>query len=253
MIDAMRAGMNEFGKMDHEQIAKMVSGMSQAEKEAYRTGVARNLYSKVMDPSGNFNAAQRIIGSPETQAKLQPLFDSPAHFDLFKNALEREAQLFGQANKILGGSQTGKRMQMRENLEGDEGIGQAIGQAVTGGFINSLTGLAARTLGKATITEKTADKMARMLMSKDPSEVAAVVQALERQAAGAAPKAVRSTGAERGAVMGTASAVWPSPTEALEQAPGSSLMQELSAEEQQQPAGMSQLMRDLAAEDAKTR
>lgn len=253
VIDAMRAGMNDFGKMDHEQIVKLVSGMSQAEKEAYRTGVARNLYSKVMGPSGNFNAAQRIIGSPETQAKLQPLFETPAHYELFKNALTRESQLFTQADKVLGGSQTAKRTQMRENLEDDGDVGQAIGQAITGGFWQSLMGLTARTLGKTLITEKTADKMAKMLMSKDPSEVAAVVQALERQAAGAAPKAVRSTAAERGAVMGTASAVWPSPSQSPEQAPGASLMQDLEAEEQQQPPGMSQLMRDLAAEEAKTR
>ena len=210
VIDAMRSGLADFGKLDHEQVIKLVAGMSQAEKEAYRTGVARNLYSKVMDPSGNFNAAQRIIGSPEMQTKLQPLFDNPGQFQLFKNALEREAQLFGQANKVLGGSQTGKRMQMREQLEENGDIGQAIGQAVSGNFWQSLTGLASRTIGKASINEKTASKMADMLMSKDPHEVAAVVQALEKQAVGAPPRALAAGATEAGATTGTASAVWPS-------------------------------------------
>lgn len=212
VIDAMRSGLADFGKLDHEQVVKLVAGMSQAEKEAYRTGVARNLYSKVMDPSGNFNAAQRIIGSPEMQTKLQPLFDSPGQFNLFKNSLEREAQLFGQANKVLGGSQTGKRMQMREQLEESGDIGQAIGQAVSGNFWQSLTGLTMRTIGKASINEKTASKMADMLMSKDPNEVAAVVQLLEKQAAGAPPRALAAGAAEAGATTGTASAIWPTPS-----------------------------------------
>lgn len=211
VLDAMRAGMNDFGKLDHEQIIKMVSGMSQAEKEAFRTGVARDLYSRVMNPSGNLNAAQRIIGPPEMQAKLQPLFDNPGQFNLFKNALERESQLFSQANRVLGGSQTGKRTQMREQLETQPGVGDVVSGAVTGNFWTSLSGMAARTIGKANITEKTASKLADMLMSKDPHEVAAVVKLLEEQAAGASPRAARAGAAEAGATTGTTSAVWPAP------------------------------------------
>lgn len=211
VLDAMRAGIADFGKLDHEQVIKMVGGMSQAEKEAFRTGVARSLYSKVMDPSGNFNAAQRLIGSPEMQAKLQPLFDNPGQFNLFKNALERESQLFSQANKVLGGSQTGKRMQMREQLESQPGVGEAVAGAITGNFWTSLSGLASRAIGKANITEKTASKLSDMLMSKDPHEVAAVVKLLEEQAAGAAPRALRAGATEAGATTGTASAIWPAP------------------------------------------
>lgn len=202
VIDAMRAGMSDFNKMDHEQVIKLVSGMSQAEKDAFRTGVSRELYSKVMDSSGNFNAAQRIIGSPEMQAKLQPLFDSPQKFNLFKSALEREAQLFGQASKVLGGSQTGKRLQMREELDAGEGVGQAIGAALTGGFMSSLPGMINRALFTGKVSDKTAEKLGQMLMSKDPHEVAAVVKLLEQQAADAAPKAIRGSAAERG-VIGT--------------------------------------------------
>jgi hypothetical protein len=212
VIDAMRSGLADFGKLDHEQIVKLVAGMSQAEKEAYRTGVARNLYSRIMDPSGNFNAAQRVIGSPEMQTKLQPLFDNPGQFQLFKNALEREAQLFGQANKVLGGSQTGKRTQMREQLEENSDIAQAFNQAASGNFWQSLTGLASRTIGKASINEKTASKMADMLMSKDPHEVAAVVQLLEKQAAGAPQRALGAGAVEAGTTTGTAGAVWPAPS-----------------------------------------
>lgn len=211
LSDAMRKGINEFGRMDHEQVIKLVSGMGESEKHAFRTGVARDLYDKIMKPSGNFNAAQRLIGSPEMQAKLQPLFDNPAQFDLFKNALEREAQLFNQSSKILGGSPTGKRMQMRETLEDGSGIGDAMMGAVTGGWKASLANAVVSGLRKGQMTEKTSAKLADMLMSKDPHEVAAVVKMLDDQAAAAIPKAARASATEAGATTGTASAIFPSP------------------------------------------
>jgi hypothetical protein len=209
--DAMRKGLNEFGKMDHEQVGKTVAKMSDAEKQAFRTGVARDLYGKVMDPSGNFNAAQRVFGSPETQAKLQTLFDNPAEFKLFKAAMERESQLFGQSNKILGGSQTGKRMQMRESLEDSPGILEAGASAITGGWKSGLTGMVLGTLRSGQMTEKTASKLADMLMAKDPHEVAAVVKMLEDYQKAAVPKAIRAGKLEQGSVAGAAAAAAPAP------------------------------------------
>ena len=209
VIEAMQAGMEKFGKLDHEQVIDLVSKMSNAEKSAFRTGVARDMYSRIMDPSGNFNAAQKIIGAPEMQAKLQPLFDDPKQFKLFKAALEREAQLFHQANSILGGSQTGKRMLMAKEFEEESGVGQALAQAVTGGFWSSLTGLTARAIQSGKMTPDVADKLAPMLMSKNPKEVAAVVQLLEDYAKEMAPKAARATRLEGGATTGTTVGVFP--------------------------------------------
>jgi hypothetical protein len=211
VIDAMRTGMSDFNKLDHEQVIKLVSGMGNAEKEAFRTGVARNLYGTIMDPSTNFNAANRIINSPETTAKLQPLFDDPAHFRLFKAALEREAQLFQQANKILGGSQTAKRQAMAEGLDEGQGIGQAMVQGAFGNFSGALSGLATRFANSATITPQVADKLADMLMAKNPAEVASVVKFLEDYAAGQVPKAVKATAGEAGAVMGTTTSIFNPP------------------------------------------
>ena len=211
VIDAMRAGMSDFGKLDHEQVIKLVSGMGNAEKEAFRTGVARSLYGTIMDPSTNFNAANRIINSPETTAKLQPLFDDPAHFRLFKAALEREAQLFQQSNKILGGSQTAKRQAMAEELDEGTGVGQAMVQGAFGNFSGALSGLATRFANSATITPQVADKLADMLMAKNPAEVASVVKFLEDYAAGQVPKAVKATAGEAGAVMGTTTSIFNPP------------------------------------------
>jgi hypothetical protein len=67
VIDAMRAGMDKFRGMDHEEVAKLVKGMSPSEKEAFRTGVARDIYGQIMGPASVRNSAQNLIGSPELQ------------------------------------------------------------------------------------------------------------------------------------------------------------------------------------------
>ena len=211
VIDAMRTGMEKFRGMDHEEVAKLVKGMSPSEKEAFRTGVARDIYGQIMGPASARNSAQNIIGSPEMQQKLMPLFDDPAHFNLFKAALERESQLFGQANSILANSSTARRAQMNKEFEGDNSMGEAIGNAITGGFWSSLTGLAAKAAKSTTMTQDTADKLAGMLMSNNPAEVAATVKVLEDYAKRAAPREARATKAEIGTTMGTASAIFPSP------------------------------------------
>jgi hypothetical protein len=213
VIDAMRKGMDDFGGMDHEQVASLVKNMSDAEKQAFRTGVARDLYGRIMNPSSNFNAAQRIIGAPEMQDKLRPLFDSPKQFRVFKNALERESQLFHQSNNILANSRTAKRTDMGKKLEEGNEVGGFIADAVTGGFWNSLTKTALTGLRKTQMTDATADKLADMLMAKDPRQVAAAVKALENHAAQAAPKALKTSALERGTVTGTSSAIFPSPSD----------------------------------------
>lgn len=246
VIDAMRTGMNDFNKLDHEQVIKLVSGMGDAEKDAFRTGVARDLYAKIMEPAQNRNAAANIINSPETVAKLQPLFDNPAQFRLFQTALEREAQLFQQANKILGGSQTAKRGMMKESLEEGPGVGDAIATAVAGpgGFASGLLNITLKSLRNKTITPQVADKLSDMLMAKDPHEVAAVVKFLEQHAASEAPRAVRGTAAERGAVMGGTTTVWPAPS--VEQATPEPT--DIEADISAQPApGISSIEADIEA------
>jgi hypothetical protein len=211
VIDAMRSGIKDFDKLRSEQVIKMVDGMSSAEKDAFRTGVARRIYGQMFDTSQNRNAASNIINNVETVSKLQPLFDDPAYFRLFQTAMERESQLYQQANKILGGSPTAKRQAMSAALDEGPGVGEAVANAVTGGFWPSLTSMAARVARSSTITPQVADKLSDMLMSKNPAEVASVVKFLEQYERGLAPKAVKDTAVERGAVMGGTATVWPAP------------------------------------------
>jgi hypothetical protein len=218
ILRSMQSGLNEFARTPHEVVSKEVAKMSNAELQAYRTGVARSLYSTIMNPARNSNAAQHIIGSKEMQQKLQPLFDNPGAFDLFKAALSRESQLFQQSGQVLTGSQTGKRMQMRDLFEGQDDVGQVIHDSINRGFVGSLLGLASRAIGKMSISDKVGARLAGMLMSKDPHEVAAVVKLLE-DAANAAPKqALKGTMGTAGTISGVNAAIQPSPEP--QEAPG---------------------------------
>ena len=212
VLDALRAGRNDFNRLDHEEIARMIQDMSEAERDAFRTGAVRNIYDRLMDPSGNINAAQRIIGSPEYAAKMAPLFDSPAQFDLFRSAMQREMQLFQQSNRILGGAATARRTQARGAFEEGTPVGEVVADTITGSFGSSLTNLVARIARSATMTDDIATDVSRMLMSSDPTEVAAAVRILEDYGQQAATGAARLNRAETGAIMGTVVSAQPAPT-----------------------------------------
>jgi hypothetical protein len=207
VLDAIRNGREKFNSMNSKEVARLFDGMGEAERDAFRTGALQSIYDKLMNPSGNINAAQRLVGSPEYTAKMKELFDSPAQFDLFKAALEREAQLFAQSNRILSGSATARRTAARESFEEQPGVGAVVADTITGSFGNSLSNLVARIARSATMTDDMAEEVSKMLMSSDPTEVAAAVKLLEDYGAKAATGAKKLNLGETGAIMGAATAV----------------------------------------------
>jgi len=211
ILDALRMGKDQFKNLDHEQVKKMVDAMGSGEKDAFRTGVARSIYDTIMVPSNNPNTAQRVIGSPDMQKKLATLFDNPAEFDLYKAALMRESQLFGESNKILGNSATARRQELGRSLDEDTGMIESAAKAATGNFSGALSSLVMGAIRSGQMSKARAEKMAEMLMAKDPNEVAAAVQMIEAYAAKQAPKQFRATLGEAGAVTGTSTAIYPAP------------------------------------------
>lgn len=213
VIDAMRVGYSDFRKLPSEQIQMLMKEMSDAEKDAFRTGAVRSIYSIVMDPSNEINAAKRLVGSPEMRAKLDSLFDSPAKRDLFMAAVQREKELFDQASKVLGGSATASRLAAKESFEEGSNFGEMVGQAINqGGFMNALTSIAARAVSKAKMSDDVAEEVAKRLLSKNPSDVAAAVKELEDYAAAQAPRAKKLSATEAGVGSGTTVALPSAPS-----------------------------------------
>jgi hypothetical protein len=71
--------------------------------------------------------------------------------------------------------------------------------------------MAANLISKASISNEVAERVAKLLVSSDPHEVAAAVQFLERESAGVATAAKTFNRAETGVVMGLNTSYPPSP------------------------------------------
>ena len=210
--DALRSGMNDFNKLDPEQITKLMKIMGASEREAFVTGSIRNLQSTIMGPSQNINAAQKIIGSPNTREKLLALTEgNQSQFKLLQAVLERESELFQQGNKMISGSPTARRSAAAKEFDGDDGASNFIASAVTGGWTNSLLQTASRVIRSGSISDDVAERVATMLSSTDPVKNAAAVKVLEDYGIKAATTAKNLGKAETGTIRATAIAIQPSP------------------------------------------
>lgn len=128
--DAIKEGREDFNRMAPEEVRKKVAGMSWAEKDAYRSGVAQHLFEQLGKPTTDFNAARRIIGSDSTREKLKATFDDPKKWKVFEAALDKEAEMFDR-NKKMGARVEGKKTQ---NLGKEDSI---LSNVVDGGMSNT--------------------------------------------------------------------------------------------------------------------
>lgn len=214
VIKALNTGLKDWATMPHEQVQTLVSSMTKSEKEALRTGVARNLHKQITSPSGDANAGQ-LLSSAKLQERLKPLFDNPAEADLLQAALLRDAQMFKQSGKML---QSSNNANVAGDLADDKAIPVAIHRGMLWGWGNGLASLVSDAVNKGGISDKVAGKLAGMLSAGTPAEVAAVVKTLESYVAAQAPKMAKQARREAGTVTGVTNSIWtpPAPMDAGE-------------------------------------
>ena len=209
VLSALELGLSDFSlpSFAPEQVAKLLNDFSEAEKETFAIGAVRSMLNKITAPATDGNSAKKIIGSIDMGKKLRMLFPNmgPSGYDLLEAGLKRERQLYEFNNVILSGSQTASNQSAASNLLQDTGMGEAAAgviQASSGptGFLAFLAGALAR--GK--LPEKVQEKMAKMLMSESPDDVAAVVKALETYSKKAIPTAKKISRVEAATVVGSA-------------------------------------------------
>ena len=207
VLDALALGRSDFGKMAPEEVAKAFENMSGAESEAFLDGATRNLLDRMNKPSTNRNFARELIGSPDMRKKIQMLFPAagPEGLALFEAALLRESQLFVETGRVLGGSPSARRIAGAGILAENSTVGDAVGAAIeTGSPTNALVRMVSNLIRTSSLPAKSQERMARMLMSDNPEEVATVVQALEDFAARSIPKAKALNRRETANVFGAA-------------------------------------------------
>jgi hypothetical protein len=185
VLDALRLGREDYmsPKTLPEQAKKLVSGMSEAERDALRTGATQSILSKIMESPQQINAAQRVIGAPATRKRLEALFDNPQEYDIFEAALKREAELFRNAQDIARGSRTQPKAEAVKDLKSGSGVLDVAGEAVdvAMGTPGSVIGRVLKYLqARTTLDEKSAAEIAKMLKSSTPQEIDDTLSRLER-------------------------------------------------------------------------
>ena len=208
VIEALDNGFKNFGKMAPEEVSKAFENMSEGEAQAFLTGASRNLLDKLTKPSNNANYAQRIIGSPDMRKKIQMLFPAAGEegLALYEAALLREAQLFKEIGRITGGSPTAQREAGKAAIGEGSTAGDVMADAVsTTGLTSALVQMVSKVIRQSTLPATTQERMARMLMSDNPEDVAIVVQALEDFGTRKIPKDIALNRRETANIIGTAS------------------------------------------------
>lgn len=167
LIDQMDFGRNEFLKLSPEDAAKHVAGLDFTQKDALRTGVAEALFRNLKGPYTDTNPAQKLAGSPDAMARLETLFDNPKDFEIFKEALEAEREMFDETRGTLG-----KGKSARGSYEPpDSAITRLARKAPALGVFSPTYWALKRARAESKITEKEADQIIRILKTRDPKVI----------------------------------------------------------------------------------
>jgi len=188
VLDALRLGRTDYlsPKMLPAEAQKLVQGMSDAERDALRAGAAQSILTKILEAPQQVNAAQRVIGAPATRKRLEALFQDPNEYKVFEAALQRESELFRNAQDIVRGSRTANKTEALKDLKSGNGIFDIAGEAVdvAAGSPGSVVGRVLKYLqARTSLDEKTAGEIAKMLKSGSQQEVDDVLNRLESSSA----------------------------------------------------------------------
>lgn len=207
VLSALRSGREDFGSLQPQQVAKQMAGMSFAEKDAYRSGVAQNLYEMLNKPSTDINAARRLAGSPAMRAKLTSMFDTPAQANIFLSALDQESQMFEDSKGIL--NQKGP-IDLRAAQPRGNALQRGAQKAPMLGIFSPTHWALKLIRSKPEISDREASQVISLLKSQTPDELAAFERLGPKFGRAAARKSARSKvgmigagiGAVAGALMG---------------------------------------------------
>ncbi len=169
-----------------QQVAKRAREYSPGELQAFKTGFMQNIARSFEDTSRSRNFARELIANDQKRRSLQAL-TSPEEFRVLETVLRREAELFDQTSRVIGGSQTFGRQAEKQAL--DEALARGDQSVAIDLMMNPTPGnLFRRTMGvlsnmrNANVSRGAYNQLARMLSAQDPAEVSAVLASLERAA-----------------------------------------------------------------------
>lgn len=182
--DALRYGLDIFSrKVRPAEFRKEIAGMSEAEREAVKSGALEAMFRDIEGSQGR-DLAKKISGTPEKLAKLKDIM-GPAEAKFFERAMRRESDLYQRTAKVTGGSRTAPLAEGMRQL--DEAIqGGNLDDAVTmltAGPVGRMAMLA-RWVSNLNPRKEFGDKVyttiSKALASQKPEELREVLDMLRR-------------------------------------------------------------------------
>ncbi len=163
VLTALRDGRKAL-KLDPEQITRQMAGMSDAAKEAYRSGAARAI-KDIVDATPDGTSAARRLGAKElNRSRLRAIFPDADTYNAFARALIGEQRFQQIRNMVLGGSPTAPRLAEQVDIGVDPGTVVSMAQGREG----LISGAARAMMQKLTQPNpKMANELSRMMFSRN--------------------------------------------------------------------------------------
>lgn len=240
--DAMRYGLDLFkSKMRPAELRMKLKDMSDAEKEAVKTGALEAAFRNLEGASGG-DLAKKLAGTPEKLQKLKSLM-GPQEAKFFERVMQKESQLYQRTGKVTGGSRTAvlsEGMDALDNLIQGGNMDEAVNFLMAGpqGRLAALGRFVAKFNPRKEFGDQVYTKLSRALSAQKPEELRDVLEMLRRSKSytdymtsvknAAAGRAAAVTGATAPSMFEDRSFAPPPPTE-VEPDPEALLMDALSS------------------------
>lgn len=181
VLDAMDEGRNAFkNSVTPSQLRKQLSGMGQAEREAYIQG-ARSQVADIMGTARNDAlAARSAFQKGYNKEKLELLIGKDQAKRLL-DSLEAETAFTRTRDVVTGNSETAARLAAQSEVgAGNRGAG-VLEQAGNLNFGTAAARLGDRLLGgaRSAAQNRTNEELARLLTSRDPKAVTRTIQMVQ--------------------------------------------------------------------------
>ena len=225
--DAMRYGLDIFSrKIRPAELQKTLGGMSEAEKEAVKTGALEAAFRNLEGASGG-DLAKKLAGTPEKLQKLKSIM-GPQEAKFFERVMQKESQLYQRTSKVTGGSRTAVLAEGMDALDASLQKGnleEAVNFLMAGpqGRLAAFGRFVGRMNPRKEFGDQVYTKLSRALSAQKPEELREVLDMLRRSKSYtdymtsvknvAAGRAAAVTGATAPSMFEDRSFIPPPPTE----------------------------------------
>ena len=182
--DALRYGLDIFSrKVRPAELRKTLADMSDAEKEAVKTGALEAAFRNLEGATGG-DLAKKLAGTPEKLQKLKSIM-GPQEAKFFERVMQKESQLYQRTGKITGGSRTAVLAEGMDALDAsiqNGNLEEAVNFLMAGpqGRLAAFGRFVSKLNPRKEFGDQVYTKLSRALSAQKPEELREVLDMLRR-------------------------------------------------------------------------